>query len=388
VAGRRIRISYSIYEPEHEALRDAFRAFLQVEAVGHIEKWEQAGMVDRAFHEKAGQNGFLGFEAPAEFGGQGLTDFRYNAIMSEEVVATGIAGDTFTMHNDILAPYLLSLTNDEQKARWLPGFTDGSMITALAMTEPGAGSDVAGIRTSAVRDRGEYVINGSKTFITNGASCDLVVVLVRTGENDGRGTSLLVVENGAPGFERGQPMHKVGRRGQDTAELFFNDCRVPAANLIGEPGRGFAAVRQRLARERLSLAVLAMASAAEALRMALAYTRERQAFGAPLASLQSIRFSLGDMHTQIQIGQTYLDRCVIGLNDGDLSAEEAAGVKYWTTDLQWQVADQCLQLFGGYGYMDEYPISRLWRDARIQRIYGGANEVMKDIVGKAVVANG
>ncbi len=378
----------TIYEPEHEALRSAFRSFLQAEAVPNIEKWEQSGMVDRSFHQKAGENGFLGFEVPEEYGGQGLKDFRYNAIMSEEVVATGIAGDTFTMHNDILAPYLLTLTSDEQKRRWLPAFTDGSMITALGMTEPGAGSDVAGIRTSAVRDGDEYVINGSKTFITNGASCDLVVVLVRTGENDGRGMSLLVVENGAAGFAKGQPMHKVGRKGQDTAELFFDDCRVPVDNLIGEPGRAFSAVRQRLARERLSLAVLAMASATEALKLALDYTRERKAFGAPLSSLQSIRFSLAEMHTEIQIGQTYLDRCVLALNDGELSAEDAAGVKYWTTDLQWKVADQCLQLFGGYGYMDEYPISRLWRDARIQRIYGGANEVMKDIVGKAVVANG
>jgi acyl-CoA dehydrogenase len=378
----------TIYTEEHEALRSAFRAFLQVEAVPNIDKWEQAGMVDRAFHRKAGENGFLGFEVPEEYGGQGLDDFRYNAIMSEEVVAAGIAGDTFTMHNDILAPYLLTLTNDEQKRRWLPGFTDGSMVTALAMTEPGAGSDVAGIRTSARRDGDEYVINGSKTFITNGATCDLVVVLVRTGENDGRGTSLIVVENGAPGFERGQPMHKIGRRGQDTAELFFTDCRVPVDNLLGEAGRGFSAVRQRLARERLSLAVLGVASAVTAFKMALAYVNERIAFGAPLSNLQSIRFSLAEMHTEIQIGQNYLDRCVLALNDGELSAEDAAGVKYWTTDLQWRVVDQCLQLFGGYGYMEEYPIARIWRDARIQRIYGGANEVMKDIVGKAVVANG
>jgi acyl-CoA dehydrogenase len=378
----------TIYEPEHEALRSAFRSFLQAEAVPNIDTWERAGMVDRTFHQRAGENGFLGFEVPEEYGGQGLQDFRYNAIMSEEVVASGIAGDTFTMHNDILAPYLLTLTNDEQKRRWLPGFTDGSMITALAMTEPGAGSDVAGIRTSAKRDGDEFVINGSKTFITNGASCDLVVVLVRTGEHDGRGTSLIVVENGAPGFDRGQPMHKVGRKGQDTAELFFTDCRVPVDNVIGELGRGFSAVRHRLARERLSLAVLAIASATAALKMAVGYTKERHAFGAPLSSLQSVRFALGDMHTQIQIGQSYLDQCVIALNDGELSAEDAAGVKYWTTDLQWQVADQCLQLFGGYGYMDEYPISRLWRDARVQRIYGGANEVMKDIVGKVVVANG
>jgi len=378
----------TIYDAEHEALRSAFRSFLQADAVPNVDNWEQAGIVDREFVRRAGENGFLGFEVPEEYGGQGLADFRYNAVMSEEVVGCGIAGDTFVMHNDIVAPYLLTLTSPEQKKRWLPDFTNGSMITALAMSEPGAGSDVAAIRTTARREGEELVIQGSKTFITNGSSCDLAVVLVRTGENDGRGTTLVVVENGTPGFDRGRPMHKIGRKGQDTAELFFTDCRVPIDNVIGEQGRGFAAVRKRLARERLSIAVLGVASAAAALKMALDYTAERHAFGAPLSSLQSVRFTLADMHTQIQIGQTYIDRCVLALNDGDLSAEDAAGAKYWATDLQWQVADQCLQLFGGYGYMEEYPIARLWRDARAQRIYGGANEVMKEIVGKAVVANG
>ena len=378
----------TIYTAEHEALRSAFRAFLRAEAVPHIDKWEQAGTVDRDFVRKAGEHGFLGFEVPVEYGGQGLADFRYNAIMSEEVVSCGIAGDTFVMHNDIVAPYLLTLTSPEQKQRWLPQFTDGSTVTALAMTEPGAGSDVAAIRTTGTVAGDELVINGSKTFITNGSSCDLAVVLVRTGEKDGRGTTLVVVESGTPGFERGRPMHKVGRRGQDTAELFFTDCRVPLANVIGERGRGFAAVRDRLARERLAIAVLGVASASTALRMALEYTKERQAFGAALTELQSVRFALADMHTQVQIGQTYIDRCVLALNDGELSAEDAAGAKYWATDLQWQVADQCLQLFGGYGYMDEYPISRLWRDARVQRIYGGANEVMREIVGKALVSDG
>jgi acyl-CoA dehydrogenase len=377
----------SIYDADHEALRSAFRSFLQAEAVPNVDKWERAGVVDREFVRHAGENGFLGFEVPEEYGGQGLADFRYNAVMSEEVVGCGIAGDTFVMHNDIVAPYLLTLTSTEQKKRWLPDFTNGSMIPALAMSEPGAGSDLAAIRTTARREGGELVINGSKTFITNGSSCDLAVVLVRTGENDGRGTTLVVVENGTPGFDRGRPMLKIGRRGQDTAELFFADCRVPIDNVIGEQGRGFAEVRKRLARERLSIAVLAVASAAAALKMALNYTAERHAFGAPLSSLQSVRFTLADMHTQIQIGQTFIDRCVLALNDGDVSAEDAAGAKYWATDLQWQVADQCLQLFGGYGYMEEYPIARLWRDARVQRIYGGANEVMKEIVGRALVAN-
>jgi acyl-CoA dehydrogenase len=378
----------TLYDAEHEALRSAFRSFLLAEAVPNIEQWERDGVVDREFVRRAGANGFLGFEVPEQYGGQGLVDFRYNAVMSEEVVSCGIAGDTFVMHNDIVAPYLLTLTTPEQKRRWLPRFTDGTMVTALAMTEPDAGSDVAAIRTSARFEGDEVVINGSKTFITNGSCCDLAVVLVRTGEDGGRGTTLVVVEEGTAGFARGRPMHKIGRKGQDTAELFFTDCRVPVRNVIGAPGKGFAAVRERLARERLSIAVLGVASAAAAFGMALDHTRERQAFGAPLSSLQSVRFALADMHTQIQIGRTYIDRCVLALNDGELSAEEAAGAKYWTTDLQWQVADQCLQLFGGYGYMEEYPIARLWRDARAQRIYGGANEVMREIVGKAVVANG
>lgn len=378
----------TIYDAQHEALRSAFRAFLQAEAVPNVDAWERAGVVGREFVRRAGANGFLGFEAPEEYGGQGLADFRYNAVMSEEVVGCGIAGDTFVMHNDIVAPYLLTLTSPGQKRRWLPSFTGGSMVVALAMTEPGAGSDLAAIRTTARREGDELVINGSKTFITNGSSCDLAVVLVRTGENDGRGTTLVVVEHGTPGFGRGRPMRKIGRKGQDTAELFFTDCRVPVDNVIGTWGRGLAAVRGLLARERLAIAVLGVASAAAALKMALAYTAQRHAFGAPLTSLQSVRFTLADMHTQIQIGQTYIDHCVLALNDGELAAEDAAGAKYWATDLQWQVADQCLQLFGGHGYMEEYPIARLWRDARVQRIYGGANEVMKEIVGRAVVARG
>lgn len=378
----------TLFEVEHEALRMAFRDFLQAEAVPRVAAWEEQGFVDREFIRRAGENGYLGFEAPVQYGGQGIADFRYNAVMSEEVVGCGIAGDTFVMHNDIVAPYLLDLTSEEQKQRWLPRFTDGSMVVALAMTEPGAGSDLAAIRTTAKREGDHLVINGSKTFITNGSTCDLAIVLVRTGENGGRGTTLVAVESGTPGFGQGRPMRKIGRKGQDTAELVFTDCRVPIDNVIGEPGRGFAAIRERLARERLSIAVLAIASARAALRMALDYTAQRHAFGAPLNALQAVRFALADMHTQIQIGQTYIDRCVLALNDGDLSAEDAAGAKYWATDLQWQVVDQCLQLFGGYGYMEEYPIARLWRDARVQRIYGGANEVMREIVARAVVGGG
>jgi acyl-CoA dehydrogenase len=375
----------TIYTADHESFRKGFRAFLDQEAVPHADAWEQAGVVDRAFIRTAGEHGFLGFEAPEEYGGLGITDYRYNAVMAEEVVNSGMTGDTFTMHNDILTPYFLELTTPEQRARWLPGFISGATISALALTEPGAGSDLAAIRTTAIRDGSEFVINGTKTFITNGSSCELVIVLARTGEVAERGTSLIVVEQGATGFTRGRPLHKIGRKGQDTAELFFNDCRVPAANLIGEPGRGLASAMRNLPRERLSIATLAVASAARALALALDHTVQRHAFGAPLAELQSVRLSLAEMHTEVAIARSYVDQCVQALNDGDLDADEAAGAKYWTTDLQCTVIDRCLQLFGGYGYMEEYPIARMWRDARVQRIYGGANEVMKDLIGRHVV---
>ncbi|WP_241383948.1 acyl-CoA dehydrogenase family protein [Rhodococcus sp. CH91] len=375
-----------IYTDEHEAFRSAFRAFLDREAVPNVEEWEAAGTVDRAFISAAAKSGFLGFEFDAAYGGLGIDDFRYNAVMTEEVVASGMAGDTFSMQNDIIVPYLRDLTDDAQKERWLPRFTRGDCVTALGMTEPGAGSDLASIRTTARRDGDELVINGTKTFITSGATCDMAIVLVRTGEREGRGTSFVVVEAGTPGFERGRPMHKIGRKAQDTAELVFTDCRVPASNIIGEPGRGFGSAVANLPRERLSIAVSAVASAAHALSLALDHVRDRVAFGAPLSELQSVRMTIADMHTDVRIMQHYVDRCVLALDSGELTADDAAGAKYKATELQWEVVDRCLQLFGGYGYMEEYPIARIWRDARIQRIYGGANEVMKDLVGRAVVA--
>lgn len=375
-----------IYTAEHEAFRSAFRALLDREAVPNVDKWEQAGTVDRDFITTAAESGFLGFEFDPEYGGLGISDFRYNAVMAEEVVRSGMAGDTFSMQNDIIVPYLRDLATDEQKQRWLAKFTRGDCVTALAMTEPGAGSDLAAIRTSAVRDGDDLVINGTKTFITSGATCDLAIVLVRTGERDGRGTSLVTVEYGTAGFDRGRPMHKIGRKAQDTAELVFTDCRVPVLNILGEPGRGFGSAVANLPRERLSIAVSAVASAAHALSLALDHVRSRVAFGAPLADLQSVRMSIADMHTDVQILQHYIDGCVAALNRGELAADDAAGAKYKATELQWDVLDRCLQLFGGYGYMEEYPIARMWRDARIQRIYGGANEVMKDLVGRAVVA--
>ena len=375
----------SLYTPEHETFRSAFRALLDREAVPNVDKWEQAGTVDRDFITAAAGSGYLGFEFDPEFGGLGISDFRYNAVMTEEVVRSGMAGDTFSMQNDIIVPYLRDLTTDEQKQRWLPKFTRGECVTALGMTEPGAGSDLASIRTSAIRDGDDLIINGTKTFITSGATCDLAIVLVRTGERDGRGTSFVAVEAGTPGFERGRPMHKIGRKAQDTAELVFTDCRVPASNIIGEPGRGFGSAIANLPRERLSIAVSGVTSAAHALSLALDHVRSRVAFGAPLADLQWVRMVIAEMHTDIQVLQHYVDGCVEALGRGDLTADDAAGAKYKATDLQWDVVDRCLQLFGGYGYMEEYPIARIWRDARIQRIYGGANEVMKDLVGRTVV---
>jgi acyl-CoA dehydrogenase len=376
----------ALYEEDHEAFRASFRSFLDAEAAPNAEKWEHAGTPARDFIVKAGELGFLGFELPPEHGGLGIADFRYNAVMAEEVVFSGMAGDTFAMQNDIIVPYLLNLTSDEQKARWLPDFISGHGVTSLAMTEPGAGSDLRSIATTARRDGDALVINGSKIFITSGATCDLVIVLARTSERDGRGTSLIVVENGTPGFERGRALAKIGRKAQDTAELWFSDCRVPVGNLIGEPGRGLRNTILNLPRERLSIAVTAVASARQAFQLALEYARGRTAFGAPLTERQSVRMALGEMDTEIRIMQSYIDCCVLALDMGSLTVAEAAGAKYKATELQWQVVDRALQMFGGYGYMEEYPIARIWRDARVQRIYGGSNEVLIDLVGRSVVA--
>ena len=372
----------TVYDQDHEAFRAGFRTFLQRAAVPHTATWESQGVVDRSFWTAAGAAGYLGFEAPVEHGGLGLRDFRYNAVMSEELCALGVSGDGFSLHNDIVAPYLLDVASQEQQSRWLPGFTSGEVITALAMSEPGAGSDVASVRTTATYDGDEIVLDGSKTFITNGARADLVIVLARTGEEDGKGMSLVVVESGAPGFVHGLPLQKIGRHGQDTAELYFDECRVPRTNLLGEPGRAFRIVMSKLARERLSIAVLAVASARAALELALEHCRTRHAFGQPIGQFQVLRHQLAEMHTEVQVAQTYVDSCVLALNAGELSAPDAAGAKYWTTELQWRVVDRCLQLFGGYGYMEEYPIARIWRDARVQRIYGGTTEIMKEVVSR------
>ncbi len=380
----------AIFDDEHDAFRQLCHDFLLKEAAPHTAEWEAAGIVDRRIWSQAGATGLLGFEVPEEFGGAGIRDFRYNAILSEEIAATGSVGVGFTLHNDVTLPYLLALANDEQKARWLPGIVSGELITAIAMTEPSTGSDLQSIRTSAVpvdpATGGDgWIVNGSKTFITNGIHSDLVIVAAKTDPGAGhRGMSLLVVERGMAGFERGRNLAKAGLHSQDTAELFFADVHVPRSNLLGEEGKGFGYLMQNLPQERLSIAVAAVAGMERAVELTTSYAKARSAFGKPIGAFQASRFTLAEMVTKTRAARSYIDQCTLALNAGDLTADEAAGAKYWTTDLLAEVTDAAVQLHGGYGYMDEYEVSRLWRDARVTRIYGGTNEIMKEIVGRAL----
>ncbi|MFM8625410.1 MAG: acyl-CoA dehydrogenase family protein [Actinomycetota bacterium] len=375
------------YEPEHEQFRAVFRQWLDAEIAPHHEKWEADGIVPREVWLEAGKHGFLGYNVPEQWGGGGVDDFRFGAAMQEEVSDAGVIGSAngMTLHNDIVLPYYLSLASDEQKDRWLPGLVRGELIGALAITEPNAGSDVAGVRTTAVRRGGAWVVNGAKTFITNGINSDLIVTTVRTDPDAGhRGFSLLVMERGMKGFERGRNLSKLGMHAQDTAELFFDDVEVPDENVLGEPGMGFVYLMTNLAQERLSIAVGAVAVAGAALRWTLEYTRDRTAFGQSVASFQNSKFLLAELHTEVQVARAYVDRCIELHCEGALSAEQAAAAKFWTTELQNKVVDRCLQLHGGYGYMVEYPIARAWADSRIQTIYGGTSEIMKEIVGRAL----
>jgi acyl-CoA dehydrogenase len=375
----------TIYDDVHKEFRESVRTFLEREAVPHADAWEANGMVDRSFWRKAATAGFVGFEAPEEHGGIGVSDFRFNAIIDEEVEYLGVVSDNFALENDIVAPYLIDLTNEEQKRRWLPKFTSGEMVVAIAMTEPGAGSDLQGMSATATRDGDVYILNGSKTFVTSGIQADAVIVAARTSQGGAReGFSLLMVETGAAGFDRGRKLDKIGRRAQDTAELYFNQVPVPIENRLGEEGHGFPYLMRNLPRERLSIAVSAVAAAEHALELTLNYVRERHAFGQPIGSFQANRFLLAEMKTEVSVARVYVDRCIEAVCAGELTDAEAAGAKAWTTDLQFRVLDNCLQLHGGYGYMSEYAISRLWRDARVQRIYGGTNEVMKEIVGRSL----
>jgi alkylation response protein AidB-like acyl-CoA dehydrogenase len=383
----------TLFTDEHDLFRSSWRAFVEKEMAPRHEEWERAGIVPRELFTQAGEHGFLAMAAPAELGGGGVDDFRYNLIMNEEVQRAGVAGSGLgiTLHNDICLPYFLSLTTPEQQARWLPGICSGELITAVAMSEPGAGSDLAGIRTTAVRDGDGYRVNGSKTFITNGINADLVITAVKTDPGQRhRGMSLLVVERGLPGFTRGRNLDKMGLHAQDTAELFFTDVPVPAANLLAGPtgaegeGHGFAHLVRNLPQERLSIAMAAVAAAEAAFGWTLAYAREREAFGQPVGSFQNSRFWLAEMRTEIDVAQVFVDRCVVALGDDELSAEEAAEAKWWCTELQKRVVDRCVQLHGGYGYMLEYPVARAYLDARVQTIYGGTTEIMKEIIGRSL----
>jgi acyl-CoA dehydrogenase len=371
----------TIFTDEHELFRASFRTFVQREAVPHTERWESEGMVDRSFWEEAAAAGFVGFEAPVKYGGLGVRDFRYNAIIDEEMMYAAAVGDGFPMANDILMPYLLELADDEQKARWLPGFTAGKLIAAVAMTEPQTGSDLRAIATTARRDGENYVVNGAKTFITSGIQADLIVTVVRDVEMDG-GFSLLVVERDTPGFTRGTPLRKVGHRAQDTSELFFSDAVVPSTNRLGDPGQGMSYLKQNLAQERLSMAVSAVAASEKALELTIDYYRVRTAFGKPIGSHQANRFSLAEMIARVSAERSHVDRCIEAHGVDELTAVDAAAAKLTATELQCEVLDRCLQLHGGFGYMDESLISRLWRDARAQRIYGGTSEIMKEIIGR------
>ncbi|MDT2008739.1 acyl-CoA dehydrogenase [Rhodococcus opacus] len=375
----------TLFEPEHELFRESYRKFLAQHGEPNHAKWEEQNIVDRSLWVEAGKQGFLGMAVPEEFGGGGVRDFRYNAIITEETTRGGYSGIGFTLHNDVVAPYLLELSNEEQKQRWLPGFASGELITAIAMTEPGTGSDLQGIKTRAVRDGDDWVLNGSKTFITNGINADLVIVVACTDPDKGaQGFSLLVVERDMPGFERGRNLDKIGMKAQDTAELSFTDVRVPAANLLGEEGMGFLYLMKNLPQERLSIAVVAAAAMESALDMTIQYCRDRKAFGKSIGSFQNTRFVLAELATETTAVRVLVDKFIEMLNDEKLTVQEAAMAKWWTTEVQVRLIDRCLQLHGGYGYMKEYPIAKAYMDSRVQTIYGGTTEIMKEIIGRGL----
>ncbi|WP_422748052.1 acyl-CoA dehydrogenase family protein [Mycobacterium sp. WMMD1722] len=375
----------TLFEPEHELFRESYRAFLERHVAPQHDQWEKDKIVDRGVWLEAGKQGFLGMAVPEEFGGGGNADFRYNTIITEETSAGRYSGIGFSLHNDVVAPYLLRLATEEQKQRWLPKFCSGELITAIAMTEPGTGSDLQGIKTRAVRDGDRYILNGSKTFITNGINADLVIVVAQTDPDKGAlGFSLLVVERGMDGFERGRHLDKIGLDAQDTAELSFTDVAVPAENLLGEEGQGFVYLMQNLPQERISIAIMAAAAMESALAQTVQYAKERKAFGKPIGSFQNSRFLLAELATEATAVRIMVDE-FIGLHlDDKLTAEQAAMAKWYTTEKQVHLIDRCLQLHGGYGYMREYPIARAYLDARVQTIYGGTTEIMKEIIGRSL----
>ncbi|MGZ5409080.1 MAG: acyl-CoA dehydrogenase family protein [Aeromicrobium sp.] len=375
----------NIFEADHDSFREAVRTFMEKEVAPNHAQWEQDGIVPRELWLKAGAQGLLGFMMPEEFGGGGIDDFRFNTVLSEELVRVGGSGVGFVLHTDLVSGYLLSYASDEQKERWFPKFCTGEMITGIAMTEPGTGSDLQAIQTTAIRDGGHYVVNGSKTFISNGINADFVIVACKTDPDAGAmGVSLIALERGMEGFERGRNLDKMGLKAQDTAELFFDNVKVPIENLIGEEGKGFIYLMEKLPQERLAITVGAQAATRKIIDMTLDYVKERKAFGKPIGSFQNSRFVLAELETEFQIGQAFVDKSILALNEGELTVAEAAMGKWWTTELQNKTAAKCLQLHGGYGYMTEYPIAKAYTDSRIQTIYGGTTEIMKEIIGRTM----
>jgi long-chain-acyl-CoA dehydrogenase len=375
-----------VFEPEHEQLRETTRQFIEREVAPNAEKWERDRIVERSAYVAAGKYGLIGFNMPEKFGGGGSDDFRFNAVIVEELAKFGSAIPSLSLQNDIVGPYLSSLATEEQQERWLPGYITGETIGAIAMSEPGAGSDLAGIRTSAVRDgsgNGDWILNGSKTFISAGYNSDLVIVVVRTNPDAGhKSFSLLVVERGMDGFNRGRKLDKMGLHAADTAELHFDNVRVPGDNLLGAEGRGFYHLMHNLPAERLSIAIAAVAGARATFNDTLQYVKDRKAFGQPIGTFQHNRFVMAEMDTELEIAEQYIDRCLRAVVDKVLTAVEAAKAKWWCTELAKRVVDACVQLHGGYGYMNEYKVARDFVDTRIQTIFGGTTEIMKDIIGR------
>jgi len=375
-------VKRTILSPEHITLRDTARSFFERFAVPHRAEWEAQGHVGREIWKRAAEHGLLGLEIPEEYGGLGNQDYRFNALIIEESERTR-SGVALTLQNEIISPYLVSLGNEEQKRRLLPGMAAGEILGSIGMSEPGAGSDLAGVRTSAVCDGDEWVINGSKTFNSGGLLADFIIVVARTDPSAGhKGFTLFLVETDRPGFARGKKLDKIGLRTSDTMELFFADVRVPDGNRLGEEGRGFYALMRNLPQERLGIAIGALVKAELAFELTVGYATDRQAFGQSIGKFQVNRHALSEMHTKLQVARTYLDQCILGVVDKTLTAEDAAGAKWWISELAWDVVDRCVQMFGGYGYINEYEIAQIWKDARVDRIHGGTTEIMKDLNGR------
>jgi acyl-CoA dehydrogenase len=375
----------SMFDDDLRAFRDSFRKFIDKEIKPYHAQWEREGVVSREVWEKAGAAGFLCIPQSPDYGGAGLP-FRYAAVVQEELSRAHASGVAFALHSDIVAPYIENFGTDDQKQRWLPGMASGKLIGAIAMSEPGTGSDLQGIATKAVLDGDEWVINGSKTFISNGQLCDLTIVVARTEEAEGwQSQSLIVVPSTAKGFVRGKKLEKIGMHAQDTSEMHFEDCRVPKDHLIGERGQGFLYLMRQLAQERLIIAIASVLGAEECLARTIEYVKDRKAFGKPIASFQNTKFKLAEMATEIQLGRVFVDDCIMRLEKGDNLTVEGSMAKYWCSEMLGRVVDQCLQFFGGYGYMMEYPIAKAYLDARVQRIYGGTTEIMKEIIARSLV---